>query len=50
MLVGAVPESIERFWELLETQFGSVNGYLDSIGCNAEWRAACRERMVESVD
>jgi hypothetical protein len=46
MVVGAPKTSLERCFKRIVAEFGSINGYLDSIGCDAEWREELRSRML----
>ena len=41
--------SIERWYELMEAEWGSLDAFLDSIGCDQEWRAQLREQWTEPL-
>lgn len=46
MVVGAPKTSLERCLDTVEAEYGSLNAYLDSIGCGEGWRRRLREKML----
>eukprot|EP00947_MAST-08B_sp_MAST-8B-sp1_P001886 g1886.t1 len=46
MMLGAPRASIEEYFRLIVGKYGSVDGYLDSIGCDEAWREALRRNFT----
>lgn len=47
MLLGAKRASIERFLDLIDSEYGSTEAYLDAVGLDASWRSELQSRWLE---
>ena len=46
-MFGAPRRTILAWWAEIDSLYGSLDGYMDSLGLDAEWRAEWRERFTE---